>query len=314
MPTMRNTFERNPVVAVVCSDIHLSHKPPIARTGEKDWYRAMSRPLRQLRRLVEKHNVPVLCAGDIFDTWKVPPQLINFALKQLPDNIYAIPGQHDMPYHDIDQLDKSAYYTLVKAGKIVNVKPNRAYLLGDMFLHAFPWDTPIKPCKNGADKLHVALIHKYVWYGKAKYDTAKQADRMIGKYFGLQLKGYSTAIFGDNHKHFSTEIKDCHIFNCGTLIRRHSNEKEYHPSIGLLHLDGSVDCVQLDTSRDKVEKTIKIAKLEEDPDFSQFIDELGTIEDFGLDFQKTIKHVLKEKKPKQAIRRIILEAIGHGDN
>ena len=36
------------VVAILCSDIHLSHRPPACRTGERDWYEAMARTLDKL--------------------------------------------------------------------------------------------------------------------------------------------------------------------------------------------------------------------------------------------------------------------------
>jgi hypothetical protein len=61
------------IVAIVCSDIHLKHKPPLCRWGEDDWYEAMQRPLLQLQHLADKYDAPILYAGDIFDRWNPPP-------------------------------------------------------------------------------------------------------------------------------------------------------------------------------------------------------------------------------------------------
>ena len=54
----------------------------------------MQRSLEQIRDLQKEFDCPVICAGDIFDKWNSPPELINFAYDNLPE-IYAIPGQHD---------------------------------------------------------------------------------------------------------------------------------------------------------------------------------------------------------------------------
>ncbi len=52
------------LVAVLVSDIHLSQKPPIARSAEGSWYQAMQRQLAELKRIAK--GAPVLCAGDVF--------------------------------------------------------------------------------------------------------------------------------------------------------------------------------------------------------------------------------------------------------
>ena len=118
MPNMRPEDE---VIAIVCSDIHLSHKPPLARSGEPDWYVAMARPLNELRGLHSDYGVPVVIAGDIFDRWNSPPELIRFALDNLPKGAWVIPGQHDLPYHDYGALNRSALGVLIKADWVPNL-------------------------------------------------------------------------------------------------------------------------------------------------------------------------------------------------
>ena len=47
------------VIAILCSDLHLSHVAPVARSAENNWYAAMARALQELRELAEEHDVPV---------------------------------------------------------------------------------------------------------------------------------------------------------------------------------------------------------------------------------------------------------------
>ena len=104
-------------IAILCSDLHLSHRPPLARAREPDWYEAMMHPLDELDDLTGD-NLPVICGGDVFDKWNSPPELINFALAELPGTMESVAGQHDLPHHSWPERRKSAYWTLVESGKI----------------------------------------------------------------------------------------------------------------------------------------------------------------------------------------------------
>ena len=114
-----NLPKTDKIVAIVCADIHLSSKAPVWRSNEPDWFAAMLKPLKQLVQLQAELECPVLIAGDIFDRWNASPELINFAMKYLPIvDTYAIPGQHDLPLHNYEDMEKSAYGVLKRAGTI----------------------------------------------------------------------------------------------------------------------------------------------------------------------------------------------------
>jgi len=110
------------VVAVACSDIHFSHSAPVARSAEPDWYAAQERAWRQVEDLASEHKVDIIIAGDIFDKWHAnkTPQLINWTIAQFQCSrmIRAIPGQHDLPDHRLDQRHHAAYGTLMAADVI----------------------------------------------------------------------------------------------------------------------------------------------------------------------------------------------------
>jgi hypothetical protein len=116
-------------IAVLCSDIHLSLKQPPCRAD--DWLSVQKGYLVQLKSLAcaakelwlgnrntTGRPIPILCAGDIFDKWNSPPELIRFALEHLPDGMICVPGQHDLPNHSFEEIHRSAYGVLREAGKI----------------------------------------------------------------------------------------------------------------------------------------------------------------------------------------------------
>jgi len=72
------------VIAIICSDLHLSLKPPVFRSDEPDWFAAMQRPLDEIRRLQKHYGCDVLCCGDVFNDWNSSAELINWAVERLP--------------------------------------------------------------------------------------------------------------------------------------------------------------------------------------------------------------------------------------
>jgi len=310
MPIMR-TKDKCSVVAIVCADLHLSLKPPIARAGEPNWFEAMRHPLQQLDTLQEEYGCPIICAGDIFDRWNSPPELINFALDWLPD-MYAIPGQHDLPLHDMEQVRRSAYHTLVLAGKIETLGIGAA--LGEiddnLWIVGFPWGTPITNLQPGkAGPLHVAVSHAYAWIDGCSYPNAPK--EMNANQRVKALEGYDVVIFGDNHEGFLTKRHGTTIFNCGSLMRRKSDEIKYRPQVGLLMMSGEVKPVCLNTQDDVIVKVNSQAEAKANLELEDFLEKLASLEDQSLDFVEAIKRALDEQGD-SAIRKIILEALENG--
>src|SRR5574340_1610341 len=88
VPQLRSA-DGSPCVAILCSDIHLSHRPPLARACEDDWYGVQAGYLQQVFTLAGDvgkprgmRGVPIVIAGDIFDKPQPPVELVNFALRQ----------------------------------------------------------------------------------------------------------------------------------------------------------------------------------------------------------------------------------------
>lgn len=320
--------ELREVVAIFCSDLHLSLKPPIWRSAEPNWLSAQARPLEEVRDLQEKYECPVICAGDVFDRsrkiadgWNAPAELINFAIDQLPD-MYAIPGQHDLPNHQYEDIHRSAYWTLVEAGKIKNILPGDITIADDanknkgLVVSGFPPGYKIKPpqqCHDIVDGwIDIAVIHDYIWIPGYSYPKAPDENK-VSKNLSL-LEGYDIAVYGDNHKGFYTNrfpSKDPHyprIFNCGTLMRRKSDEIDYKPQVGLLMSDGSVTPYYLDISQDKY-----IPKAEEQVkamlDMGEFFDELEKLGKTALDFVEAMKEFLHRGKTSTEAKQIILDTM-----
>lgn len=289
-------------VAILCSDIHLSQNPPPARAGEPDWFAAMLRPLDEIRDLAAKTGSIIICAGDVFDHWRSSPELINWAIEYLPP-MFAIPGQHDLPHHNYNDIKKSAYWTLVEAGKIKELGTGITKC-PPMRMHAFPWGFPVKPLsseQNGV--LNVAVIHAYVWAKDHKY-TGAPDDAHVSKFLP-NLAGYDAVVFGDNHRHFHYH----QIWNNGGLMRRKSDEADYKPCVGLLQADGSVIRHYLDINEDVFEKVRKEEEFVKVEGIKEFMEELGTLQAHGLDFKAAIRRYVTDHTTSEAAKALLKDVL-----
>jgi len=286
-------------IAVLCADIHLSLNPPAARRGEPDWFGAMAHTLYQVRDLADElDHVPIICAGDVFDRWNSPPELVNFALQELP-MMYAIPGQHDLPLHRMDLIKKSAFWTLVIAGKLIHLD-GRGIQYGGLMIHGFGWGSRITlPPDDAFEGIRLAVIHDFIWTGTYGYPGASDTSKV--KHFRKNLVGYSAAVFGDNHKGFLVEHPQP-VLNCGGLFRRKSDEIGYRPSVGILCKSGKITRHYLDTTGECIESVVEESERAE-TDFGDFLADLSSLTSDPLSFAEAMKHAMAGCP--EGVRRIL---------
>ena len=317
---LKDRKEDNYVLAVSCADLHCWLRPPIARSDESDWLEAMKRPILQLQLLCEKYHCPLIIVGDITDGWKAPPELINWLIHNLtfafPYDTYAVAGNHDLPLHSYEDIEKSAYWTLVKSKAIKNLKPNKETLvyLGQnrkkLSLTGFPYGCKTKSFARehtSKDLVKVAVVHDYC------YDTDAYPGVDPEKHYlkhRKRLEGFDIALFGDNHKPFIKANFRPHILNHGCLIRRRSDEKDQKVYAGLIYSSGDVGRVQLDTSKDVWTEVSAEAVLAKGMvDLSKFIEEMDSMGDHAVDFVEAVVRSLDDHKVRREVRELVLKIL-----
>jgi len=289
-------------IAVVCSDIHLSLTPPPARAREKDWFAAMARPLAQVTHLATKHSVPIICAGDVFDRWDPKPELINFALEHLP-RMYAVPGQHDLPYHVGADVMKSAYGTMVLSRVITPIEGPT--FIGEVALYGFGWGEEVHPPTLVKNKeLSIAVVHAYCWVGKCRHEKAEESQNV--RVWLDKLKGYNVAVFGDNHRGFHGSG----LINCGGLMRRRTDDADRNPMVGIIWSDGYIEKVLLDTSQDVFDVNDKIKLSErDDSGIRDFVAQLVELKRTGFDFKSAVRNYIETHKPPPEVTHFLLSSL-----
>lgn len=211
----------------------------------------MRTALFELASYGEALKAKVVIAGDIFHTWKSSLRFTNFVTgifkSVFTNRPIVIPGQHDLPEHNIDEIQRSPYFSLVLANAINDLCNQRSWKIKGKLLRLNPynWGQPLEV--NGdimklrtSNSIEVAVCHKYIWSEEAKVDQIATEDTRASA-IAKQLSYYDLAVFGDNHIPFMRKAKDeTTVVNCGTFMRRNQPDREHWPRFTVLFHDGVV--------------------------------------------------------------------------
>lgn len=305
-------------ISILGSDFHLSPRAPSCRVDD-DWEDVQRGYLKQVSDLCHEHKVPLVIGGDLFhDGWRsngCPPWLINLAMECLPTPCYAIYGQHDIPHHRGEDVEKSGLWTLVQAGRITYIpawqKPGDEVNTTTLSLFGFPWQHDPRPCKMERhvldNRVRLAVLHRYVWVENHSYHGAPDEARL--RHLKDKLAGYDAVLVGDNHSPFLAKVNGKYLLNAGTLIRRRADEMDYKPSVGILYSDGSIKRHFLDTSADRFADSDNVGEVQKRTDAKEFLEELGGLEASSLDFHAAVMHCMDQQQVSQDTREIVLKCL-----
>jgi len=222
-------------LAVLCSDLHLRETAPSAR-AEKDWYEVMENHLNALDKVAIRWRVPIICAGDVFDRWNPSSELVRFAIQKLPAEMLAIPGQHDLRYHDYASRLRGAYGCLVAAKVIFDLPAGQWDGDEGLQVWAMPWgrwEPPTEADNHPFDGIKLGVLHKYAWSNQFNcHAKAEESSRFERLYPNLDA-----LIIGDNHIPWMLP----NVMNHGGFIPQNADQKSLVPHYGLLMSDGTIE-------------------------------------------------------------------------
>lgn len=303
---MKRKVKINQVDAIICSDLHLTEQTPICRTD--DYIRAQRNKLNFISDLQKQYKCPVLCAGDIFDHWKPSPWLISFALQHLPDQLIAIPGQHDLPHHNLELIEKSGFWALMQAERILY----RIKIFNKLgfALYALPFGMKVpekSPIEDVKDK-KILMLHQLTWQKEpwTGADPKVNARKLL-----KDNPDFDLIITGDNHQAFTEEYEGRLLINPGSMMRSTADQIDFRPRVYLWEAESkTAEIVYLPIESGVVTREHLEKKAEHEHRMDAFIELIQSEEfEIGVSFEENVKHVLKTGNINQAVQAKVLEAL-----
>lgn len=304
--------KEKPANAILTADLHLSDTAPVSRTD--DYIAAQSNKLSFLQALsIKNNNCPILCAGDIFHQWKASPWLCSWVYYNLPGPMYAVPGNHDLPMHQLKYYDKSALNLIEEIREDLHIMKNntittkdRLSITGIAFGELDNLEiTKIE--KEKTDYFKILILHQLVWkdkkpiWGKSDDWSASELLRKYGKYFDLILTG-------DNHESFVVEDKNSILVNPGSMMRITVDQADLEPKCYLYYTGlNKVTAVNFPIEKG-VHNRDHIDKIKErDERIAAYIERMSQDWEIGLSFKNNLQTFFVENKVSKKVRETIWE-------
>ena len=288
------------VDAILTADIHLTETTPISRTD--NYVEAQDRKLAFLKQLETQYDCPVIDAGDIFDYWKASPWLIARAYKNLPSEIYTIPGNHDLPEHSMQQYEKSALHVLEVALAIRRLSKT-PYDRHDFTIAGFAYGEKLEDVN--AD---IVVIHDLVYEGNPPWPNAVgyQPKDLFKIFTKPRL-----ILTGHYHMALVAKSKDGRlVVNPGSMMRMTIVQKDYKPRCYLYNFDDNeVEPVYFPIEEEVFDDRHIVEPKEKEERLSAFIEKLNMEWDLRLSFRANLETFFKKNKVNKKVEGLIWQSL-----
>ena len=291
--------------AIICSDLHLTEQTPECRLD--NYIEAQRTKLSFISGLQKQYKCPVLCAGDIFDHWKPSPWLISFALQYLPDELIAIPGQHDLPQHNLDLIEKSGFGTLLQGNKVkTDFWNSRSLRLNGYEIYTVPFGIGIPKPKYQNN--NILIIHQLTWQKEPWPGADPKGNASV---LLKQNPDFDLIITGDNHQAFTEEREGRLLINPGSMLRKTADQIDFKPRVYLWDAESNTaEPVYLPIEAGVVSRKHIEIKEERKNRLDAFINIIKSEEfEIGVSFEETVRKVLNSRNITQTIKAKVLEAL-----
>lgn len=226
---------------LIVGDLHLSHLQPISRLDS--YIETCLYDLKEVLRKGKEQKVDaVLFLGDIFDVWKVSPELINRTIEIFqgddygepwPFEVYALMGNHDID-NTLSKYEKSSFYTLIVSGVVKMV--NKIDHLSVSCIH---WSGTVDAdISNGLlknDDSTIVLAHAYIAVEHNEFVKSTIYFHHLELHEDTKL-----LVAGHFHYQMHCERPDNKIFiNPGSISRRNFKKEDIDRQIQVLLVDYS---------------------------------------------------------------------------
>ena len=303
---------------ILSADRHYRDNKPRARTD--DYWEAQCRKHLFIDNLQKKYKIPCLDAGDFFNTWKSSPFLEGWLIRNINNSIITVPGNHEIPDHNTDKLDRSSLSVLEAAESITLLKdgyknpvpiPSTSkrynyhlvfgFHYGSVFNKKATLEIPekYKDC-NG---LKIAVAHMYVY---TKYSEWMSKDAVKINAVRRLAPQFDLIVTGHNHLSFNFVNKNSLVVNPGSMMRSRITQIDYKPAVFLWYDENnSIEPIYLPIEENTIEK--EIIKI------NSFSEELKTEEDIiSEDIELLFKKNLQFYYNRNNTREEIIDFIDKG--
>lgn len=275
---MKRTKKKKQPDLILTGDWHLRETVPVARTD--NFWKAEWGKIRFIKDLQEEYNCPIIQSGDVFDHWKASPYLLSETIKNMPEDVRCVYGNHDLPQNNLEMHERCGLDTIILAGAI-------------KALSGIHWNQKprYKPHMLVIKGRKIAVWHIMTWQGKTPWPGCTDPNT---KEVLKQIKA-DLVVTGHNHKTFIDSYHDRLLVNPGSLMRSSADQIDHKPCVFLWYADNnSVKKVFIPIQKDVISREHITTIKERDARIGAFVEKLKMEYDARISFTDNLEAFFRD--------------------
>lgn len=298
--------------AILTGDIHLKDTQPICRLDDR-WITQINK-IKFLSDLQKQYdNIPILDAGDLLDKCKSSPMLEAWAITNLP-YIITVPGNHDMPNHNISLFNRSSLAVLEASKAIKVIKDDETISIKCAHIIGYRWGMTDKQYDRKICRgefiwnRKVAIMHRLVYEDKHLWPGL---EAIKGEELLKQYDMYDLIVTGHNHLSFVSEYNGRILVNVGSLFRDHADQINHKPRVYLWYSEkNKIESIYAPIEKDVISREHLENKKRNDSKIYSFVTYLEKQEEVALSFENKLDIFFSNNIILNSIKQRIYSAMG----
>jgi DNA repair exonuclease SbcCD nuclease subunit len=301
------------------ADLHLRDDTPISR--KDSYYTTMLGKLDFCLRQAPT----MLVAGDFFHSARSSMRLLSdviYLIREAGTEVIVIPGQHDLPGHNLSLVHHSGLGVLAEAGvvrlmldepKQIRIHLESKPVFYKIKIWPVPFGQEVVIPKEKSEIPDILLIHKLIFLNKQEvFPGIENPDICID--FMKKYPQFDLIISGDNHNQFfiKENNKRTLLINTGSMMRQKIDQKDHRPAIALIDENLNVAIKAIPIEQD-VWKEVSVEPVVDNSLVRFFVDELKKLDAAEgvnkLNSSERIKAVLAQLDLHPEVKQLIYDSI-----
>lgn len=290
---------------LISADWHISGTRPRCRADE-DWIATQAKDIEAVWKIAKDQRVEaVWILGDLFDTSRVATEAVNLVLREFekaPCPVYTLCGNHDLPYHSFDLLERSSIGTVLHKFQMLTTDTGTG-------VAAYPFG---KEPEYGAlnDYMKANGLHTWITHQLTFPDEASRPVKGVGGVLAQELldacPAASVILTGDyHHGNIYTAPDGRRVITPGCLNISDADMKDYQPHVYIFDtFDLSAERVDL-----PIQGKVETAYLEHEHALEDMKEKFIASLETGAVKMKSFSEALEEVMPtlSPGVRKVLVE-------
>lgn len=283
---------------ICTADWHIRATKPRCRI-DSDWIQTQRQALAQIVKISRNKKAPVMVVGDLFhsnsDTSFECIQMVQQMADELGE-LYILAGNHDLPYHSSENLEKSAIGVLLNSNKVHLIKEFYEGISASNF--------------DEKDDKNAEIVFKHTLVFPDAKSIPPNCDGTTAKELLEEFPKAEYIFTGDYHHNFHYEKNGRHVVNSGCLLRQASDFKDYQCGVYFVDTDNNIcEFIPIIDQEQLIDDSYILQENEREERIDNFVQKLKETENVSLDFLANVESALQSNELESELKEVVQELL-----